>query len=243
VGYDEGGRLTEIVRRRPFSVVLFDEVEKAHPTVWNVLLQVLDGARLTDSQGRVVDFSNTVVLMTSNLGSGHLGALLRGDQGDVAEIDDPTRQLVEHELRSYFRPELLNRLDGVTYFAPLGLETLTAVARIESDRIARRLESRRITLSMTDEALAATASASRQPEYGARPISRFLETHLTSALSIALLDGTLQDGAHVTVRPGPAAAMAAGRRWEPRSEEEKRIPFYEFDIAREQGPVVSNELQ
>ena len=190
VGYDEGGQLTEAVRRRPYAVVLFDEVEKAHPDVWNALLQLLDDGRLTDGQGRTVDFRNTVVIMTSNLGSHHF-----------REVTDPAkaRRLVLDELRQHLRPEFLNRIDEVIVFAPLGLDEIKRVVDIQATHLQRRLAEKRITLELTDGARAVLAREGFDPVYGARPLKRTLQRRVQDPLAMRILEGEFRPGDTVTV--------------------------------------------
>jgi ATP-dependent Clp protease ATP-binding subunit ClpB len=190
VGFDEGGQLTEAVRRRPYSVVLFDEVEKAHPDVWNALLQLLDDGRMTDGHGRTVDFRNTVVIMTSNLGSHHF-----------REVADPdkVRPLVLEELRQHLRPEFLNRIDEVIVFRPLGLEEIKQVVDIQSAHLRKRLADKRITLELTDGAKALLAREGFDPVFGARPLKRTLQRRVQDPLALRLLEGEFQPGDTVRV--------------------------------------------
>jgi ATP-dependent Clp protease ATP-binding subunit ClpB len=190
VGFEEGGQLTEAVRRRPYSVVLFDEVEKAHPDVWNALLQLLDDGRLTDGHGRTVDFRNTVVIMTSNLGSHHF-----------REIADPdkVRPLVLEELRQHLRPEFLNRIDEVIVFRPLGLDEIKQVVDIQAAHLRKRLAEKRITLELADEAKALLAKEGFDPVFGARPLKRTLQRRVQDPLALKLLEGEIQPGDTVRV--------------------------------------------
>ncbi len=190
VGFEEGGQLTEAVRRRPYSVVLFDEVEKAHPDVWNALLQLLDDGRLTDGHGRTVDFRNAVVIMTSNLGSHHF-----------REVADPdkVRPLVLEELRQHLRPEFLNRIDEVIVFRPLGLDEIKAVVDIQAEHLRKRLGEKRITLELTDGAKAALAREGFDPVFGARPLKRTLQRRVQDPLALKLLEGEIQPGDTVRV--------------------------------------------
>ena len=190
VGYDEGGQLTEAVRRRPYAVVLFDEVEKAHPDVWNALLQLLDDGRLTDGQGRTVDFRNTVVIMTSNLGSHHFREV-----ADLAKA----RRLVLDELRQHLRPEFLNRIDEVIVFAPLGLDEIKRVVDIQATHLQRRLAEKRITLELTDGARAVLAREGFDPVYGARPLKRTLQRRVQDPLAMRILEGEFRPGDTITV--------------------------------------------
>ncbi len=196
VGYDEGGQLTEAVRRRPYSVVLLDEIEKAHPDVFNLLLQLLDDGRLTDSQGRTVDFRNTIVLMTSNLGSDQLTAGM--DAREAAKIR-------EAALRRHFRPELLNRLDGVIAFAALGPEQMAAVLDIQIERLRPRLADRDLKLEITDAARTRLAERGYDAEYGARPLRRMIQQSIIDPLSRAILEGSVHAGQTVVVDVGADA--------------------------------------
>ena len=190
VGYEEGGQLTEQVRRRPYSVVLFDEIEKAHPEVFNILLQILDDGRLTDSQGRTVDFRNVVIIMTSNLGS-HFILEHTGD--DWAG----TEEHVMGELRRSFRPEFLNRVDDIIVFRPLGEEELAKIVELQLRRVERLLAERRITLELTDAAKALVARDGYDPAFGARPLKRAVQRLIQNPLALKVLDGAVPDGAHV----------------------------------------------
>lgn len=195
VGYDEGGRLTEAVRRKPFCVVLFDEIEKAHPDVFNTLLQVLDDGRLTDSHGRTVNFRNTIVIMTSNIGSGHIIDSISAGHG----VDEHTRDRVFAELRSVFRPEFLNRIDEVILFGSLSQEDLAQIVDIQLERLRARLTDRRITISLTDSAKKFLAKRGYDPIYGARPLKRFLQKTLETELAKRIISGSIADGDAVTV--------------------------------------------
>ncbi|MFA9431472.1 ATP-dependent chaperone ClpB [Egicoccus sp. AB-alg2] len=194
VGYDEGGQLTEAVRRRPYRVVLLDEVEKAHPDVFNVLLQVLDDGRLTDGQGRTVDFRNVVVIMTSNLGSQHIL--------DPTLSDEELREQVMAEVRTHFRPEFLNRIDETVIFSRLAPDQLRAIVDIQLDRLRRRLAERDLELEVTDAAMGWLAERGYDPLYGARPVKRLLRQAVEDALAKALLDGRIVDGQRVLVDLG-----------------------------------------
>lgn len=195
IGYDEGGQLTEAVRRKPYSVVLFDEIEKAHPDVFNVLLQILDDGRLTDSQGRTVDFKNTIIIMTSNIGS---PLLLEGitDQG---ELRDGVREAVMGVLRGHFRPEFLNRVDEIVLFKPLQLEQIKRIVELLLEHLQARLEERKIILRLTDRAEAFIAREAYDPVYGARPLLRYLQQHLETPLARAIISGQIHDGQEVVV--------------------------------------------
>jgi len=199
VGYEEGGQLTEAVRRRPFSVILFDEIEKAHHDVFNILLQVLDDGRLTDSQGRTVDFKNTVLIMTSNIGSPQI--LEAQQQGASYER---MRAVVMGELRQHFRPEFLNRVDEAVVFHPLGADHLIKIVEIQLERLRGRLEERRITLSLAPAALRHLGERGYDPVYGARPLKRLIQQELETPIARLLVKGELRDGdtASVDVKDG-----------------------------------------
>jgi ATP-dependent Clp protease ATP-binding subunit ClpB len=195
VGYDDGGQLTEAVRRKPYSVILFDEVEKAHPDVFNVLLQVLDDGRITDSQGHTVDFKNTIVIMTSNIGSRYL-------QEGVSEgrIPESVRESVLAELRQVFRPEFLNRIDDTILFKPLALEEIQQISDLLLAEINRRLADRKIKVTLTPEARTWVAERGFDPVYGARPLRRFLQKHVETLLARLIISGELREGAQVELR-------------------------------------------
>ena len=192
VGYDEGGQLTEAVRRKPYAVVLFDEIEKAHPDVFNVLLQVLDDGRITDSQGRTVDFKNTIIIMTSNLGSRHL---LEGVTGDT--IPESVRESVMMELRKAFRPEFLNRIDETILFKPLTLEEITTIVDLLLTDLNKRLADRRVTVVLDKKAKEWAAEKGYDPVFGARPLKRFLQRNIETQLARALISGTVAEGSEV----------------------------------------------
>ena len=192
VGYDEGGQLTEAVRRKPYAVILFDEVEKAHPDVFNVLLQVLDDGRITDSQGRTVDFKNTVIIMTSNIGSRHL---LEGVTGDT--ISESVRESVMAELRKTFRPEFLNRIDETILFKPLTLEEITTIVDLLLVDLNKRLAERRVTVVLDQKAKDWAAEKGYDPVFGARPLKRFLQRQIETKLARALISGEVAEGGNV----------------------------------------------
>ena len=196
VGYDEGGALTEAVRRRPYQVVLFDEVEKAHPDVFNVLLQVLDDGRLTDGQGRVIDFKNTLIIMTSNLGS---EALANQGEGDDVEA---VRPFVMEQVRGHFRPEFLNRIDEIILFRRLGRDQMAGIVRIQMARFEKLLADRRLTLSLDDSAFAWLADKGYDPVYGARPLKRVIQKDLVDPIAKKLLAGEIEDGSVIAVSAG-----------------------------------------
>ena len=205
VGYDEGGALTEAVRRRPYQVILFDEVEKAHPDVFNVLLQVLDDGRLTDGQGRTVDFKNTVIILTSNLGSEYL-ARAEGDQ-----IDEATRHQVMEVVRSSFRPEFLNRLDEVILFRRLSRENMTGIVDIQLMRLRKLLADRKIEIKLDEAAKKWLADAGYDPVYGARPLKRVIQRSLQNPLASMILEGQIPDGTTVDVSAGAKGLTILGR--------------------------------
>jgi ATP-dependent Clp protease ATP-binding subunit ClpB len=196
VGYEEGGVLTEAVRRRPYQVVLFDEVEKAHSDVFNVLLQVLDDGRLTDGQGRTVDFTNTIIILTSNLGSQYLASL--GEDEDVAKVEPQVMEVV----RGHFRPEFLNRLDEVILFHRLSASHMAPIVDIQIQRLQRLLEDRKIRVELTDGARAWLGRVGYDPVYGARPLKRAVQKHLQDALADKILSGEVADDSRVTVDEG-----------------------------------------
>jgi len=190
VGYEEGGQLSEAVRRRPYSVVLFDEIEKAHPDVFNVLLQVLDDGRITDGQGRTVDFKNTVIIMTSNIGSQYI----TGEESREAR-----RRLVMDALRAHFRPEFLNRVDEIIIFDRLTEDDLKKIVEIQLRRLSKRLEQQKITLKLSDSAKELLAREGYDPVYGARPLRRTIQKEILDPLSIDILEGKVREGQTVYV--------------------------------------------
>ena len=206
VGYDEGGALTEAVRRRPYQVILFDEVEKAHPDVFNVLLQVLDDGRLTDGQGRTVDFRNTIIILTSNLGSDLLAEQAQGH--DSSELRDSVMEVV----RNAFRPEFLNRLDEIILFHRLFREHMGAIVKIQLERLRARLEERKINLEIDDFALTWLADAGYDQVYGARPLKRVIQRSLENPLACFILKDQLRDGETVAVSAGNGELMINGEK-------------------------------
>ncbi len=203
VGYDQGGQLTESVRRRPYQVVLFDEIEKAHPDVWNALLQILEDGRLTDGHGHNVDFTNTVIIMTSNLGTafgpkgGTIGFRQQGDQGTFD--DGRVKGDIQDALRKHFRPEFLNRIDEIIIFHTLTKEQVRAIIDMQMKEISGRLSDHGITIEMTDAARDWVAEQGYDPAFGARPLRRTLQKQVESPLSVKLLKGEFQDGDTVVV--------------------------------------------
>jgi ATP-dependent Clp protease ATP-binding subunit ClpB len=203
VGYEEGGQLTEPVRRRPYSVLLFDEIEKAHPDVWNVLLQVLDDGRLTDGQGRTVDFRNTVIVLTSNVGSTH--ALHLDD-------DDAIRDAVMNDVRAQFRPEFLNRLDEIVVFRKLGRDQIRGIVDIQLQRFAQRLRERDLGFEITEAAKDYLGEVGYDPVFGARPLKRAIQKHLENRLAEDILAGRFQPGDTIVVDRGPTGELVFRRR-------------------------------
>ncbi|MCF0143349.1 MAG: AAA family ATPase, partial [Parasporobacterium sp.] len=207
VGYDEGGQLTEAVRRKPYSVVLFDEVEKAHPDVFNVLLQVLDDGRITDSQGRTVDFKNTILIMTSNIGSQFL---LEGID-EEGNINEAAREAVNAQLRASFRPEFLNRLDEIIMFKPLTKDDVRNIIDLQLVGINSLLEDKELSLVMTDEAKDLVADRAYDPAYGARPIKRYLQKHVTTLAARLVLEGNLDEGDEILVSVDSRGELSAAK--------------------------------
>ncbi|KAJ2400365.1 hypothetical protein GGI23_002081 [Coemansia sp. RSA 2559] len=202
VGYEEGGQLSEVVRKRPYSVILFDEIEKAHPNVLNILLQVLDDGRLTDGKGRVVDFTQCVIILTSNIGQDKILQFTSESNPDLmdggsSELPESVRKRVMDDLKHTLRPELLNRLDDIVVFNRLGYNSLRDVVSLQLAHIANRLEDRDVTIVMDDAAVNHVLKESYDPLYGARPIKRYLEKHLVTSLSKEIIRGTLPS--HSTV--------------------------------------------
>ncbi len=205
IGYDEGGQLTEAVRRKPYAVVLFDEVEKAHPDVFNVLLQVLDDGRITDSQGRTIDFKNTIIILTSNIGSRYL---LEGVTSDV--IPEGVRESVMAELRKAFRPEFLNRIDETILFKPLTLEEITRIVDLLLADLNKRLADRRVTVTLDTKAKEWAAEKGYDPVFGARPLKRFLQRQIETKLARALIGGEVKEGTDVTFKVKGNELVIAG---------------------------------
>jgi ATP-dependent Clp protease ATP-binding subunit ClpB len=189
VGYEEGGQLSEAVRRRPYSVVLLDEVEKAHPDVFNILLQVLDDGRITDSQGRVVDFRNTIIVMTSNIGSDHI----LGVGEDDSQYEE-MRKRVTHALRNHFRPEFLNRVDDIIIFHTLNRSELAQIVTIQLKRVERLLADQKIKLELSSAAVNHLVDAGYDPVYGARPLKRAIQRELENAIATKILENTFVEG-------------------------------------------------
>lgn len=202
VGHEEAGQLTEVVRRHPYSLLLLDEVEKAHPDVFNILLQVLDDGRLTDSQGRTVDFTNTVIVMTSNLGSEAItrrGAGIGFGPGGAEADEEARREQILRPLREHFRPEFLNRIDEIVVFRQLTADQLRRITNLLLERTRRLLHAQGISVEFTDPAVDWLAERGYQPEYGARPLRRTIQREVDNQLSRLLLDGRIAEGGRVTV--------------------------------------------
>jgi ATP-dependent Clp protease ATP-binding subunit ClpB len=221
VGYDEGGQLTEPVRRRPYSVLLFDEVEKAHPDVFNTLLQLLDDGRLTDGQGRTVDFKNTVVILTSNLATAELAALEERRDLGVEEREKTSQRVVAEALRQHFRPEFLNRLDEIVVFRRLAREQIRSIVEIQLLDLDKRLAKRDLKLEVSEAAKDLIAELGWDPQYGARPLKRALQKHLEDALARRLLSGEFmpgetifvgRTGSDLTFLKGAEGGSQAGRK-------------------------------
>jgi len=190
VGYDEGGQLTEAVRRKPYSVVLFDEVEKAHPDVFNVLLQVLDDGRITDSSGKTVDFKNTIIIMTSNIGSQYL---LTGID-EAGRIREDAEAMVMNDLRNHFRPEFLNRLDEIILFKPLEKENIAGIVDLLLADLNKRIEDRELRIELTDQAKEFVVEQGYDPVYGARPLKRYLQKHVETLAARIILGDEIRAG-------------------------------------------------
>jgi ATP-dependent Clp protease ATP-binding subunit ClpB len=209
IGYEEGGQLTEAVRRKPYSVLLFDEIEKAHHDVFNVLLQLLDDGRLTDAQGRTVNFKNTIVILTSNIGS---PLLLEGIDRE-GRIRDDVRKQVMAQLRQEFRPEFLNRLDEVVLFSPLTLQEIERIVDLLLRELQMRLTERRVTIELSSDARELIAREGYDPVYGARPLKRFMQSEIETPLARKVLKGEVPDGARVKVGvDGEQLAFDVGSR-------------------------------
>jgi ATP-dependent Clp protease ATP-binding subunit ClpB len=204
VGYEEGGQLTEAVRRKPYSIVLFDEIEKAHPEVFNILLQLLDDGRLTDGQGRTVDFKNTVVIMTSNIGSQHIQEL-------GTKNEEEMRKSVLTALRAQFRPEFLNRIDDIVIFHPLGLPELMSIIDIQMKNLKQRLAEKKLALVLTDRAKKYLAQEGNDPIYGARPLKRIIQRDILNPLALQLLQGDFKEGDTIEADVSPNRTLVLKR--------------------------------
>lgn len=208
VGFEEGGQLTEAIRRRPYSVVLFDEIEKAHPDVFNILLQILDDGRLTDSQGRTVDFRNTVIIMTSNIGSTYI---LEHTGEDQAVIEAQ----VTNALRQHFRPEFLNRVDDIIIFRPLGKPEIEHIIDLQLKRLENLLADRKLTFELTPSAREVLATEGYDPAFGARPLKRAIQRLLQNPLALAVLEGKFSEGDHIIVDRDPKGELTFRKATEP----------------------------
>ena len=204
VGYDEGGQLTEAVRRRPYSVILFDEIEKAHPDVFNILLQILDDGRLTDSQGRTVDFRNSVIIMTSNIGSHYI---LDHAGDDWASVETQVTSV----LRGHFKPEFLNRVDDIIVFRPLGMDQIEHIVELQLVRFEKLLADRKLTLVVTPEAKKQLAEEGYDPAYGARPLKRAIQRLIQNPLAMQILEGKFGEGDRIIVTPGQGGTLTFER--------------------------------
>jgi ATP-dependent Clp protease ATP-binding subunit ClpB len=196
VGYDEGGQLTEAVRRKPYSVVLFDEIEKAHPDVFNILLQVLDDGHITDSQGRTVDFRNTIIILTSNLGS----PIILDGIGSDGEITEQARGEVDKLLKKQFRPEFLNRLDEIIFYKPLTRDEIMHIADLMIDDLQKRLDDKHITLKVSQEVKEYIVDCGYDPSFGARPMRRFIQRKLETLIAKKLIESNLSAGDVIDIR-------------------------------------------
>jgi ATP-dependent Clp protease ATP-binding subunit ClpB len=201
VGYDEGGQLTEAVRRHPYSVILFDEIEKAHPDVFNILLQLLDDGRLTDNQGRTVDFKNTIVIMTSNIGSAYLTENIHQD----GTIDADVKEQVIEELKRNFRPEFINRIDDIVVFSPLTENQIHRIIDLSLNALERRLEERDMSVEMSPAAKSVVARDAYDPHYGARPVKRYMQKNVETAIAEMIIKGSVKDGGHIVIDSGGEA--------------------------------------
>jgi ATP-dependent Clp protease ATP-binding subunit ClpB len=208
IGYDEAGQLTEAVRRRPYAVVLFDEIEKAHADVLNVMLQLLDDGRLTDSKGRTVDFKNSVVIMTSNLGSQFVAESMRASSGETT-LDEGVRRQVMDALRQQFRPEFINRIDEIVFFHPLSKAHTRAIVDIQLRALLKRLEDRKIKVELTEAARDQLVKEGYDPIYGARPLKRAIQRRVLDPLAMRVLDGEFGEGDRVVIDAGDAGLTFA----------------------------------
>src|SRR5262249_42783877 len=211
VGYEEGGQLTEAVRRRPYAVILFDEIEKAHNDVFNILLQILDDGRLTDSQGRTVDFKNTVLIMTSNIGSN----LIQEEMANRGKLDDETKEEVLEVLRHQFRPEFLNRIDEVVIFESLKRDDIAKIVDLQLERLRKLLADKRLELELEPPARKFLAEKGYDPVYGARPLKRAIQKYLQDPLALKVLSGEFAPGDTVTAEVGRDELVFTRKRKSP----------------------------
>lgn len=215
VGHDEGGGLTEMVRHRPYSVILFDEIEKAHPEVFNILLQVLDNGRLTDAKGRTVNFKNTVIIMTSNIGAEYIDRMSglgfgSGILTTEGERYTQAKDKVMGALKDFFRPEFLNRLDEIILFNILSPEAVANIVRMQVEIVAKRLEDKRITLTLSEEAINYLAKEGYSPQYGARPLKRLIQTKILTPIANIMVARGVMEGGSVSVGIKPVRVDAPG---------------------------------
>jgi len=207
VGYDEGGQLTEAVRRKPYSVILFDEIEKAHPDVFNILLQLLDDGRLTDNQGRTVDFKNTIVIMTSNIGSSDLIENMQED----GKISSEVEERVTGQLKNYFRPEFLNRIDDIILFSPLTKTQIMDIIGLSLVGLEKKLKDRDMSLELTEEAKSFIADQAYDAHYGARPVKRYLQKNIETEIASMIISGDVVDGQTVLIDSDGEALKISAR--------------------------------
>ncbi|MEO8878506.1 MAG: AAA family ATPase, partial [Polyangiaceae bacterium] len=212
VGYDEGGQLTEPVRRRPYAVILFDEVEKAHQDVWNVLLQVLDDGRLTDGQGRTVDFKNTVIILTSNIGSAQMQALEENTKLEPQDKRDLMQRAAMEAVRQAFKPEFVNRLDDIVVFQSLGRESIRSIVDIQLQRFSDRLARRELLIDVSDRAKDAIGISGWDPQFGARPLKRAIQRMLEDPLARKVLSGEFPHGTTIVVDAAPSGELTFSSR-------------------------------
>jgi ATP-dependent Clp protease ATP-binding subunit ClpB len=199
VGFEEGGQLTETVRRRPYSVVLFDEIEKAHPDVFNILLQVLDDGRLTDGQGRQVDFKNTVIILTSNIGSPLIQEFYAQGDRENAQAVAKLELRIQEEMKRHFRPEFLNRLDDIIVFHSLSEEDLAIIVDFQLQILSKRLDAQKLTLELTNEAKRCLGREGFDPQFGARPLKRAIQERILDPLAMQLLEGKIKPGSTIRI--------------------------------------------
>ena len=207
MGYDEGGQLTEAVRRKPYSVILFDEIEKAHPDVFNILLQLLDDGRLTDNQGRTVDFKNTIVIMTSNIGSSDLIENMQED----GKISSEVEERVTGQLKNYFRPEFLNRIDDIILFSPLTKTQIMDIIGLSLVGLEKKLKDRDMSLELTEEAKSFIADQAYDAHYGARPVKRYLQKNIETEIASMIISGDVVDGQTVLIDSDGEALKISAR--------------------------------
>jgi ATP-dependent Clp protease ATP-binding subunit ClpA len=216
VGYEEGGQLTEKIRRRPYSVVLLDEIEKAHPDVWNSLLQIMEEGRLTDSFGRQIDFKNAIIIMTTNIGAGEIITSRPFGLGQYAKTDAEAsyvdmKKKLKAEMEKVFRPEFLNRVDDIIVFRPLSMDEIEHIVELQLQRLERLLADRKLTLEVTPEAKRVLAEEGFDPTFGARPLKRAIQRLIQNPLALAVLEGRFSDGDHIVVSRAPSGTLTFER--------------------------------